>query len=94
MTYGQPLPFIAYWYLAYREPIGIKITCTNLQSLKTRLYAARKESLDSDLMEIRLVTSPINPDTELWLIHAQSIPASVPLPPARRKPLQDDLDDI
>ncbi len=87
------LPWIEYWYHAYREPIGIKITATNLPLLRQNLYTARTESMDSDLQELRLVRSPLNPDTEMWIIHAQAIPASAAVP-KQRKRLDEDLNDI
>lgn len=57
------------WYRALREPIGIKVFTNDAQRLKMRLYKARAEADDPDLMQLMIQTSPLNPTGEVWITH-------------------------
>lgn len=67
MTKPIKEPVINYWYRALHSPLGIEVVCSEPNNIRARLYAARKESKDSDLEKISLCQSPFDP-MRLWLV--------------------------
>jgi hypothetical protein len=55
-----------YWYRALHSPHGIELVCSDVESIRARLYAARREAKDADLDQISICQSPFDP-TKLWL---------------------------
>ncbi len=53
-------------YDALREEVGLVVTTNNVERLRARLYALRRK--DDDLAVLSFVISPINPNTELWIL--------------------------
>lgn len=60
-------PILNHWYRALHSPIGIELVCSDTALIRARLYAARKESKDSDLDQIAICQSPFDP-MRLWLV--------------------------
>lgn len=65
MTIKEPL--LNYWYRALHSPLGIEITCSDLNSVRTKLYIVRKEAKDTDLEQVSLCQSPFH-QNRLWLV--------------------------
>lgn len=59
-------------YEALASPLGIIISTTDVEAMKRRLYALRKEHPEFD--GISILTSVTNPATELWIVkrHGQA----------------------
>lgn len=55
------------WYQALHSPHGIEIQCSDIASVRARLYKIRKDLCDSDLDVISICVSPFDP-TRLWLV--------------------------
>lgn len=55
------------WYRALHAPIGIEVSCSDVEKVRQRLYALRREVQDRDLDKISLCQSPFAAD-RLWLI--------------------------
>jgi len=53
-------------YKAKHAEVGIIVTTSSPESLRQKLYAARK--VDPDLKALSFVTSPTNPHGELWIV--------------------------
>jgi hypothetical protein len=60
-------PVINYWYMALSSPLGIEILCSDIESVRSRLYQARREVKDSDLDQISVCLSPFDPE-KLWMV--------------------------
>jgi hypothetical protein len=59
---------ITLWYDALASEHGVIIETDDPNAVKQRLYAVRAESQDEDLKSISIVTSPTNPERDLWLV--------------------------
>lgn len=68
---SDSLPLLELWYRALREPIGIKVTVTDTDRAKAKLYAARKDADDPALAALMIQTSPLNPKGEVWITHRE-----------------------
>lgn len=64
-------PLLNFWYRALHSPMGIELIVSDLKSIREKLYAARKESQDSDLDQISACQSPFDP-MRLWLVKRKS----------------------
>lgn len=60
-------PILNYWYRAVMSPLGIELIVSDAESVRARLYAARKEAQDEDLRSIAICMSPFDP-MKLWLV--------------------------
>jgi hypothetical protein len=58
---------LEYWYAALSSPHGVELICNDADGLKARLYAARKDARDPDLMAIKIGVSPFDP-LKVWLM--------------------------
>lgn len=56
------------WYDALASSFGIIIETDNVERAKAQLYKVRAASSDPDLESVSIVTSPTNPDHDLWLV--------------------------
>lgn len=63
------LPILELWYAALRHPIGVSVTCSNALKFKQKLYQVRKASADPALADLMILTSPRNPDGEVFIAH-------------------------
>lgn len=67
------------WYRALASPFGIEIVCSpNPEAVRMKLYALRKSVQDTDLNQIAICLSPIDPD-KLWLVKrrpAKEVPSA------------------
>lgn len=61
------IPLLEYWYRALRNPPGWKITTSDPNRLRTKLYKARTEANDEALAPLRL-TIPAEGGA-VWIIH-------------------------
>lgn len=59
--------FLEYLYDALRSPRGIVLRTNDVERLRAKLYATRKETLDPDLEVLSFIPSPTDP-SELWLV--------------------------
>lgn len=59
---------ITLWYDALASEHGVIIETDDPNAVKQRLYAIRAASADEDLKSISIVTSPTNPERDLWLV--------------------------
>lgn len=59
--------YIDFWYSALATDLGVVLWTDNPETLKQRLYAARRESMDETLNCLSIVTSPTNPE-QLWIV--------------------------
>lgn len=57
------------WYQALPEPFGIVVPTNSPERLKAKLYSVRKNANDPQLAELMILTSPGNPDGEIWIAH-------------------------
>lgn len=65
---NSPTAWLAPWYAALREEVGICLRCvSSLQLTKSRLYQARVRSGDDTLKCLSIVSSPRGKD-ELWIV--------------------------
>lgn len=65
----QPLPLLELWFSALNEPVGIIVTSTNRPLLIQKLYKARAEYSDPEVLAgLSICTSPTT-DTEIWIVH-------------------------
>jgi hypothetical protein len=60
-------PILNHWYRALHSPLGIELVCSDAESIRTRLYAARRDAKDPDLEHISICQSPFDP-MRLWLV--------------------------
>jgi hypothetical protein len=60
-------PVLNHWYRALHSPGGVQIVCSDVNLMRSRLYAARREAQDSDLDKISICGSPFDP-MRLWLV--------------------------
>lgn len=60
-------PVLNYWYRALHSPLGIELLCSDVDSVRARLYQARKDAQDVDLDRIAICLSPFDP-MKIWLI--------------------------
>ena len=65
MTIKEPL--LNQWYRALSSPLGIELIVSDAESVRTKLYAARRDAKDSDLEKISICLSPFDP-MKLWLV--------------------------
>lgn len=67
---------LEYWYNALRSQSGV---CVPIQGditiAKAKLYRARKEAMDPNLMTLSITDSPTASD-ELWIVHSSKGPES------------------
>lgn len=58
------------WYKALHcdSPYGIVIETDGLERLRQKLYQARAEADDPSLESLVIVTSPIQGETQLWIV--------------------------
>lgn len=56
------------WYEALASECGVIIKTDDPALCRAKLYAIRKELKDPDLESIAIMTSPSNPDQDLWLV--------------------------
>lgn len=61
-------PSMEILYAAIASPIGVVVSVSDFQLCQARLYKARKQSGDPSLDCLQLRRSPINPETELWIV--------------------------
>jgi hypothetical protein len=55
---GVQESILALWYRALHSPLGIELVCSDVEVIRGRLYAARKESRDTDLNKVAICQSP------------------------------------
>lgn len=55
-------------YQALASPLGIVIETTDVERLRQRLYAERREAKDESLAALGLVPSRTAPESELWIV--------------------------
>ena len=72
-------PILSYWYRALSSPRGIELVCSDPESTRMKLYAARREAKDTDLEGIAVCLSPFDPH-KLWLVKKR--PSNVEVPDA------------
>jgi len=60
-------PLLNYWYRALHSSHGISVTVSDIESVRMRLYAVRREAQDKDLEHISVCVSPLDP-SRLWLV--------------------------
>jgi len=58
---------IHYWYQALASPLGIELVCSDVDSMRSRLYSARTEAQDTDLEKVAICHSPFDPQ-RLWMV--------------------------
>ncbi len=58
---------IEFLYQAKASSFGIVVKTTNVEGLRQKLYAARREANDEDLKSLSLVPSPTM-EGELWIV--------------------------
>lgn len=58
---------LEFLYQALSAPFGIVLRTNDVEKLRARLYAARKEAQDLDLDNLSLVPSPYS-SSELWIL--------------------------
>lgn len=61
-----PLNLLELLYDALRAEVGIIVQTSNVERLRQKLYALRKE--DEDLAALSFIVSPTNPNAELWIV--------------------------
>jgi hypothetical protein len=61
------VPVLHYWYSALSSELGIELVCSDADSVRSRLYAARREAKDTDLDGVAICISPFDP-MRLWLV--------------------------
>ena len=74
MTEIPKEPILNYWYRALHSPVGVELVCSDVESIRAKLYAARKEADDSDLEQIAVCLSPFDPH-KLWLVKRKAADA-------------------
>jgi hypothetical protein len=60
-------PILSLWYRALHSSHGIELVCSDADSIRQRLYGARREAKDTDLNQVSLCISPFDP-FRLWLV--------------------------
>jgi hypothetical protein len=60
-------PILNYWYRALHSPRGIELICSDVESIRAKLYMARKDAKDDDLKKVAVCLSPFDP-MKLWLV--------------------------
>lgn len=55
------------WFEALGSPFGIVVQCSDVERVRQKLYALRKELKDPDLDALSLVQSPTDPK-QLWIV--------------------------
>lgn len=58
---------LEYLYEALASAKGIKLSVSDMEAAKRRLYKARADACDPDLEQLALVPSPTS-STELWIL--------------------------
>lgn len=61
-------PSPEHWYAALASRCGIILKTDDPAFARQKLYAIRKSLADPDLENIAIMTSPTDPDSELWLV--------------------------
>ena len=54
-------------YEALENPLGLLVTTTNPDTLRQKLYQARK--MDETFASLSFVISPEHPESQLWIVH-------------------------
>ena len=54
-------------YAALLSPLGVVVETTDVERLRQKLYAIRREAKDEALAELSFVPSPTS-DTQLWIV--------------------------
>ena len=60
--------WLVFWYSALSSEYGVIVEVTDIALAKAKLYRARANAADPNLMSIQIRTSPNDPRTELWLV--------------------------
>lgn len=60
-------PILNYWYRALSSPMGVELVTNDAESVRARLYAARREAKDTDLDGLAICLSPFDP-MRLWIV--------------------------
>lgn len=60
-------PILNHWYRALHSPLGVELVVSDADSVRNRLYRARRDAQDSDLDQIAICSSPFDP-MKLWLV--------------------------
>lgn len=64
-------PLLELLYQAYHSPLGIVVACNDAKLVQQKLYKARTEAKDPDLMQLQVRISPFLPEEELWIVNAK-----------------------
>lgn len=64
--------WLEFWYEALENPFGVVIAVSDVPKGIQRLYQARQKSGDEKLAGLSIRKSPLNPDSEVWLVHTTS----------------------
>jgi hypothetical protein len=92
MKAAVPLPMslrenlLSLMYQAMDSPLGIIVVVSDVAEAKQAFQQVRKESGDSALRALSLISSPFAPETELWLVK------NVQPQDVGRSPLEEELD--
>lgn len=68
MPSHSSMPLMEYLYRALASKYGIEVETDNLPLLRARLYKARADAMDPDLIRLQFRPDPGNLDTRLWII--------------------------
>lgn len=60
-------PILNHWYRALHSPMGVELSVSDAESVRARLYTARREAKDTDLDAVSVCASPFDP-MKLWLV--------------------------
>jgi len=60
-------PILNHWYRALHSPLGIELVTSDAHTIRSRLYAVRRDAKDVDLQKISICSSPFDP-MRLWLV--------------------------
>lgn len=58
---------IEFWYQALHHPIGVAVKTDDVETLRAKLYALRRQAADPALDALALVV-PVRPGV-LWIVH-------------------------
>jgi hypothetical protein len=60
-------------YSALEQEIGLKVNTNDPDRAKRALNQFRREVADPALSVLQIKTSPINPQTEIWIVRTTSV---------------------
>lgn len=66
------MEYIEFLYRALDTPLGVVIETSDVELLRTRLYAARREAMNPDFRFLTFTPSRSDPKGALWIVRMPS----------------------